>query len=216
MGFWALVVSASLAACQPQAADFALTEPAPRYTLAAAGGDPDSEKVRRVSDRVIGAAQALCRKMHGAAIGSSSCSYSVVLERSPNVFASTNGQRIRISSGFVDYTATDAELAFIIAHEAAHNLRAHSPVLSSDMRYRQELEADQIGLELLAVAGYESAAALELLDRLSRSNVFAAYDPAYPSFSTRSELLRRRAVELYETGRAMNAASGTAIKHPRK
>lgn len=208
LGFWTLVLGVALAACQPHAADFALAESPPGNAPAAGVQDVDAERVGRVSGRILGIAQALCLKTHGAA--AEECTYSVVLDRSPNVFASTNGHRVRISAGFVRYTAGDAELAFVIAHEAAHNLHAHSPALGSEHRYRQELEADRMGIELMAAAGFESRAALELLDRLSRSDVFAASDPAYPTFVTRSELLRQRVVELQNAGRAVKAAAGKA------
>ena len=119
----------------------------------------------------------------------------VVVISSGSTFASTNGRRIQVARGFVDYAHNDSELAFVIAHEMAHMLRGHKPVSDTGVRYAQEVEADHLGLQLLVRAGYDPDGAIELLRRLQGSSS-ASTDPRYPSFTARAAILQRETAQL--------------------
>lgn len=117
--------------------------------------------------------------------------YAVVIAPAMIASASTNGRRIQISRGFVQYTRNDSELAFVLAHEMAHILKHHLPVRDASVRYTQELEADHLGFQLVIRAGYNPDAAIELFRRLGRSSDFASSDPRYPTFTARADILHR-------------------------
>jgi Peptidase family M48 len=117
--------------------------------------------------------------------------YPVVIAPAMIASASTNGQRIQISRGFVQYMRDDSELAFVLAHEMAHILKHHLPVRDASVRYTQELEADRLGFQLVIRAGYNPDAAIELFRRLGRSSDFASSDPRYPTFTARADILHR-------------------------
>lgn len=113
------------------------------------------------------------------------------------------GRMMITSTLFEELTPTDDQLAWVIGHELAHDL-LHlgemsalfgAPGASTDARFRQmELEADKLGMEIAAKAGYERDAGYWMLWKMRRS---VAYDPQnkayarYPSYDTRMETLKR-------------------------
>lgn len=119
----------------------------------------------------------------------------VVVTSSASTFASTNGQRIQVARGFVEFAHNDSELAFVLAHEMAHILKGHRPVVDASVAFAQELEADRLGFQLLMRAGYESAGAIELLRRLQGSSS-ASGDQMHPSFSARADILEKERAQL--------------------
>lgn len=111
------------------------------------------------------------------------CSYPVHLSHSNTINGYANGSHITITQGLMRFAKKDSELAFIIAHEMAHNTEQHipqrlknsflgalldmvlissgipSPLISTGIAanlYSQsyEIEADIIGLRLMHRAGY--------------------------------------------------------------
>ena len=69
------------------------------------------------------------------------------------------GGKIVFYSGIIDrLNLTDAEIAAIMGHEMAHALREHSR--------SQESEADRIGLEIMARAGFDPQAAVSLWQKM--------------------------------------------------
>ncbi|MCZ8310963.1 MAG: M48 family metallopeptidase [Magnetospirillum sp.] len=54
-----------------------------------------------------------------------SCDYQVVYQQNPQLNAYADGSRIVMFSGMVRFASTDEELALIVAHELAHNMRGH-------------------------------------------------------------------------------------------
>lgn len=53
------------------------------------------------------------------------CNYPVILVEDDNLNASADGKRAYIHTGMIRFTESDEELAFIVAHEIAHNMLAH-------------------------------------------------------------------------------------------
>ena len=74
----------------------------------------------------------------------------VVDSTGPN--ASTDGREIILTTALVEQVADETSLAFIIAHEMGHILRAHS---IDGPRWTAELEADTDALTLMRNAGYD-------------------------------------------------------------
>lgn len=88
--------------------------------------------------------------------------------------AGADGEKVRITSGMMDYVANDAELAAVVAHEMAHNILGHRSRLDAIKRgktkatLRTEIEADRLSVWLIANAGYDTAAALRFAGRYGK------------------------------------------------
>lgn len=135
------------------------------------------------------------------------CAYSVDIGNAGFVHAYSDGRRILITRGMMDYFQADSELATIIAREMAHNTLQHSAALQiggtvagvidqllpmqpdlsglkgsagiKTMPSKMDQEADRLALYMLARAGYDPAAAAPTLQRLA-----AAYPASVPNSYT--------------------------------
>lgn len=74
------------------------------------------------------------------------------------------GGKIIVYSGLLDLDLTDDELAAVLGHEIAHVIREHAREMPSSSQ--QEVEADIIGVELAARAGYDPRAAISVRHKL--------------------------------------------------
>ena len=95
---------------------------------------------------------------------STSCGYPVNLKFSTAINAYANGKAITVTTGMMEFTERDEELALIVGHELAHNTMRHVPksirnLLLSGFATRTtrlfESEADYVGLYYMARAGFE-------------------------------------------------------------
>lgn len=78
--------------------------------------------------------------------------------------AHADGEIAQLSSAVVNEAADDDELAFVIAHELAHNILEHPQQLSKGKRgagriLQTEVEADRMALSLMKRAGFDPTAA---------------------------------------------------------
>jgi beta-barrel assembly-enhancing protease len=85
--------------------------------------------------------------------------------------ATAAGRYVQLTSAIVDAAQGDDELAFIIAHEMAHNILDHKTRLKAQGRATKnirstEVEADQFGLTLMHSAGYDPRAAARFWARV--------------------------------------------------
>lgn len=67
--------------------------------------------------------------------------------------------------GCIENCKTNDQLAHIAAHEISHLVLKHPKALTSSMSFRQEYEADNLGLMMMARAGYDPIGAIEWLER---------------------------------------------------
>ena len=80
----------------------------------------------------------------------------------------------------------DSQLAFIAAHEIAHLVARHSerrrPIVNlrevEAMRFQDEWEADELGVMMIASAGYDARGAVEWMERSIRQR--RTYEKKYP------------------------------------
>ena len=133
----------------------------------------------------------------------SACKYPVLLVPSNVVYAFTDGTKIVITTGMLQFTASDAELAMVIGHEIAHNalgyvddillrnildavFAAHAgyrpapTATAADFSFSKEAEsqADYMGLYIAARAGYDITGIGQLWGRFARYHT-AVNAPAF-------------------------------------
>ena len=126
------------------------------------------------------------------------CAYSIDISNTNHIHAYSDGRRILLTRGRVEFFQADSELATILAREIAHNTLQHiatlqmtttaagaidqllpmQPDLSGlntttsvkSMPAKMDQQADQLALYMLARAGYDPATAGTTLQRLATSH----------------------------------------------
>jgi Zn-dependent protease with chaperone function len=139
-------------------------EPAPTGETAVRDWVSRSEFLMRrdgaVDIRVLRAGQEIALRLPATPV----CGYRMQPWNSADIFARTTGEEINVTAGLIFFAGTDRELAVVLSHELAHNLLNHLPGPGSSARaststardqVEQELEADYVGLYLMAAAGME-------------------------------------------------------------
>lgn len=94
--------------------------------------------------------------------------------------AHADGEIAQLSSAVVNETANDDELAFVIAHELAHNILEHPQQLATGKRTiarvrETEIEADRMALSLMKQAGYDPGAAARFWARFGAKTGFGIF-----------------------------------------
>lgn len=111
--------------------------------------------------------------------------------------AGADGERVRVTSGLIDYVQDDDELAAIVAHEMAHNLLDHRPLIEATKSGKTkiikatEAEADRFSVWLMANAGYDPEAAITFWQRYGKATglgIFSA--PTHYRWQVRVAMLR--------------------------
>lgn len=92
------------------------------------------------------------------------CRSRLRLRASTAINAYANGRNITVSTGMMDFTDSDDELALILGHELAHNTMGHIRKVVGNLilsgfatRYTRpfELESDYVGLYYMVRAGFD-------------------------------------------------------------
>jgi hypothetical protein len=124
-----------------------------------------------------------------AIVGDPGCEGDFVETDDRNVDAWSDGVNIAVSSGLVTLVGSDDALAFVLAHEMAHNLRHHVERLRGHSKLfaelgignaafqRTELEADRLALRLVCRAGFDPWAAKSALEAAARWGVGGTTHP---------------------------------------
>jgi hypothetical protein len=105
--------------------------------------------------------------------GQPGCASKVELVPGRRLNASADGRIVQISTAVLLEAGDDAELAFILGHEMAHNILRHAEMLDRTGRsakaIRQtEMEADRLAVRLMHAAGYDPFAAAQFWSRFGR------------------------------------------------
>jgi len=118
--------------------------------------------------------------------GDRGCASTVQLVPGGRLDALADGQYVQISGVMYQFAGNDSELAFIIAHELAHNIVPEAKHASdASAQRRAELAADRAAVGMMARAGYDVKAIVPLMERLRRKNRLSWLDGSHPGWSTR-------------------------------
>jgi beta-barrel assembly-enhancing protease len=136
------------------------------------------------------------------------CDLAGFVKLSKEMNAANKGTNLFINSGMLENTPDDNELAFVIAHEAAHSILGHgSPENEKKLKNPQfrrpaEIEADRLGVQLMANAGYDPYAAARSYARLSKigrgffQKLTGGFNGPYMAPKERIAFLQKRAEEV--------------------
>lgn len=123
------------------------------------------------------------------------CDYPVNLKMTSTINAYATGRSIIMTSGMVNFTQSDDELAAIVGHELAHNELSHIRKIITNVilsgfatRYTRafESESDYVGLYYAARAGYAIERVEDMWRRLGKMNMkYIARDKTHPRFPDR-------------------------------
>lgn len=125
--------------------------------------------------------------------------------------AKADGRYVQVTTAIADYVANDDELAWVLAHEFAHNLLRHRARLRAAgvprgflrqlgrnaRRVRDtETEADRLSVYLMERAGYDAGAALRFWSRYGPSRPSFFDSPTHPRWRDRVTVLTEEIARL--------------------
>lgn len=120
----------------------------------------------------------------------------VILQEVPQHAGTPGGGFILLSKPLIASLQTEAELAFVVAHELSHLVLGHRTSDAGNPKIQPELEraADSYALGLIAVAGYDPRVASNALLRAAPHGALtmskADMSKAYPSLQERVQALQ--------------------------
>ncbi|WP_082448495.1 MULTISPECIES: M48 family metalloprotease [unclassified Sphingomonas] len=137
--------------------------------------------------------------------GDAGCAARFAVAIEDGVNARADGRYIAVTSGLARLASRDDALAFAMAHEMAHILLGHVAARRAardrvDVR-AQELAADRLAVAIMADAGFAPAAAIPLLEAVSRGRI-DWLDRDHPATAVRIAALR-----------AVLAGDGSGVQH---
>lgn len=152
------------------------------------------------------------------------CASLISLHVGSDLGAGADGRRVRINHSLAAYTKDNNELAWVVAHELAHNILGHPQRLkkakinrglfqqfgkSAKLTRQTEDEADRLSMWLMVKAGYDPVAALRFWER---------YGPEHDSplirSATHSSWKDRMATLQVETDKAVAALRSNPDARP--
>lgn len=104
---------------------------------------------------------------------------------------------VYVTNGLITFVNNDDQLAAVLAHEISHIILGHHLARqknsSSQFNQKQELEADEYSIKLLANAGFNTTEVIKLLQRLDifQANQSFTNRQDYPSNKARINALSR-------------------------
>lgn len=126
--------------------------------------------------------------------------------------AGADGERVRVTSGLIEYVADDDELAAVVAHEMAHNLLDHRARIERTKSGKTavikstEEEADRLSIWLMSNAGYDPEAAITFWQRYGKATSLGIFSaPTHYRWQDRVRMFReeieRMASHVVKNGR---------------
>jgi beta-barrel assembly-enhancing protease len=155
------------------------------------------------------------RERQFTAMAKPACPSWFSVEPNAKTDAGADGERVRVTSGLMDFVADDHELAAVVAHELAHNLLGHPAMLAKVRKDKAkairetELLADRLSVWLMANAGYNPGTAINFWQRYGprkSSGIFGS--PTHPHWKKRIMVLQQEINSLH------SVTATSAAKHP--
>jgi len=119
------------------------------------------------------------------------CGGLLTLSNSPTMNAWADGRHVVVTTGMNSLSRSEDEIAFVIAHEMAHNMLGHSErsagpqgIFGIGRIRRGEVEADRHAVHLMANAGYEPGGGISFL-RNARQRLWWNISLDHPGFGQR-------------------------------
>ena len=171
----------------------------------------------------------LTLQLHGQA----GCGGDVMLANSATLNAWSDGRHVVVSSAMAQMARSDDELAFVIAHEMAHNSLGHAGSSAGDARglfgllgfgaarvKRMEIDADSYAVALMSAGGYAPEAGISFLQS-ARRRLWWSVSLDHPGFGRRIQIVGNAIARLpsrnaqyqlvrREAGPALAPATGAA------
>jgi hypothetical protein len=98
----------------------------------------------------------------------------------------SDGTHVAITTGMLRMARSDDEVAFVVAHEMAHNMLGHSSSGASQIfgARRSEIAADQMAVGLMTYAGYRPESGVSFLET-ARRKYWWSISLDHPGFGSR-------------------------------
>jgi hypothetical protein len=129
------------------------------------------------------------------------CDIHLVVSTRMSLSTFTDGRDIDMPVGLFRFADSDAEIAFVAAHEVAHaifNQHRRPPKSLKDKR-DLELRADELAVGLMALAGFDPHGAVEFWTRYKARDTFGFLgSPSHPSNKHRLSQVRSSVTKLKE------------------
>jgi predicted Zn-dependent protease len=148
---------------------------------------------------------------------------------SANLNAHADGRYVRLTTAMAAFAADDQELAWILAHEFAHNVLGHHDRLDAAEVARgffgnfgrnarlireTEIEADRMSIYLLDRAGFDPQASVRFCTRFGRRGLNFLGSSTHPNWRRRIELFRAE-IEAVRRARAAGELPVPPLQPPR-
>ena len=133
------------------------------------------------------------------------CRSQVFLARSDQRNAYADGRHVFLTTGLIARLRNDDELAFLIAHEMAHNILGHAAIMrsgavrsgigrtlgrSGKVIRETERAADRLGTQLMLDAGFDPLTGSQVLQRLGGADLGIALFQEHDPVATRVAAIR--------------------------
>ncbi len=126
------VTPQELAAEQRAQHEAALVNPFPPVVEPVKPTPKMQKRLQKIANRIAPEASRLCRDMHGTNLDKK-CNFALELSGSRGVNAHADGEKVVITGPMMVFAGDDTHLAFVLAHEIAHNMMEHHRGLRSNV-----------------------------------------------------------------------------------
>lgn len=144
--------------------------------------------------------------------GERACGGELSLLSSNEENAWSDGDHVAITTGMLRLAHSDAEVAFVVAHEMSHNMLGHSRSSASQIfgARRSEIAADQMAVGLMSYAGYQPESGISFLET-ARRKYWWSISLDHPGFGSRIRAVTAAIAALPSPDWQLAAASTRAV-----
>lgn len=146
--------------------------------------------------------------------GEAGCGGELSLLNSNEQNAWSDGSHVAVTTGMLRLAHSDDEVAFVVAHEMAHNMLGHSRSSVAQIfgGRRSEIDADQMAVGLMTYAGYRAESGISFLEA-ARRKFWWSISLDHPGFGSRIRAVTA-AIDALPTSRWQVAAASTPVPQP--